>query len=232
MNWGIKKNLCFPSLVEFPSSRLRSLLDLQYRSILIAEKELDLSQFSGRILDFGCGTQELRQRISGKDYFSVDPYFPATWKNLSEVPQTQVFELVAAVEVFEHLRDPAEHLQRLSRHQVSGQKIYLTTPFLAREHGAPEDFQRWTEQGLEGLLQDCGYRVEKIIRRGGLVSVLSSFLNFSFFQLLNSRYFVFGLLLAPLVVIMLLLAHMSLKVNHGSPYYLGLSVLASKRADL
>ncbi|WP_415061556.1 methyltransferase domain-containing protein [Bdellovibrio sp.] len=230
MNWVIKRSKSFPDLHEFKNGMWRSFLDLQFRSILQAEKDLGLDTPQGCVLDFGAGSQILKQRMTCREYHSVDPNFEATWKSLEEIPQGRQFDLIAALEVFEHLRDPANILQTLTRHQDLGKKIYITTPFLAREHGAPEDFQRWTAEGMKELLTSAGYRVEKIVKRGNGVSVVSSYLNFALFRMLTSRYFVLAVLLAPIAVILLLIAHFTLRRSSAS-FYLGLSVLASKEAD-
>ncbi len=230
MNWVIRRSSSFPDLHEFKNRTIRVFLDLQFRSILQAEVVLGLKTPQGRVLDFGAGSQDFKKRMLCREYLSVDPHFLSTWRSLEDIPEGQRFDLVAAVEVFEHLKDPVKILKDLAQHQEPGSKIYVTTPFLAREHGAPEDFHRWTAEGLKELLAGAGYRVEKIVKRGNGISVVSSYLNFSLFRMLNSRYFVFALLLAPVAFVLLLVAHWTLQ-RKSSSFYLGLSVLASKKGD-
>lgn len=233
MKWTVNQNKSFADIVEFQSAGIRSLLDLQFRSLLMAERELlEHTDFRAiKILDFGAGEQGFTKRNHCGQYKTVDPYFPANWKTVQDIPSTENFDLIVSTEVFEHLESPAEVLKSLSKFQTRGQKIYMTTPFLAREHGAPEDFQRWTEMGMIRLLESAGYKVDKLIRRGNLISVVSAFLNYKLFKGLRSIYFLPALLLAPFVLIVLLLAQLTLTFNKNSSTYLGLSVLATKSED-
>ena len=230
MKLCIKRNSAFSDLIEFSNTLVRRLLDLQFQSRCLSEKEifksLDLTKL--RVLDFGAGMQEFRQRHQVVKYTSLDPYFPADWKSLSDIPDSEKFDLIIASEVFEHLENPTDTLRELNSHLLPGGKIYLTTPFMAREHGAPADFQRWTQSGLEKILTESEFKIEQSHRRGNLVTVLSSFLNFSLFKLLQSPVFILGLVLLPLVLILLLFAQVSLLIKTPSSVYLGLSVLASK----
>ena len=62
-----------------------------------------------RILDFGSGPEPLLSRLlmeSGFSVVSYDPFFCPTWP-------TGQFDLVLVHEVFEHLREPRQELQRL-----------------------------------------------------------------------------------------------------------------------
>ncbi|KYG63071.1 hypothetical protein AZI86_15235 [Bdellovibrio bacteriovorus] len=230
MKLFIKQNSPFSDLVELSSPQVRRLLDLQFQSRCLTEKKifknLDLTQL--RVLDFGAGMQDFRQRHQVVKYTSLDPYLPADWKSLSDIPEGEKFDLIVASEVFEHLENPTVTLRELFKILQPGGRIYLTTPFMAREHGAPADFQRWTQSGLEKLLTASGFKIEQSHRRGNLVTVLSSFLNFSLFKLLRSPAFILGLVLLPLVLILLLFAQASFLIKTSSSVYLGLSVLASK----
>jgi hypothetical protein len=214
----------------FRNAFLRKILDLQYRSLCQAENKLlkNLDFASLRVLDHGAGEQEFKKRHRCAHYFSLDPFCPATWKSTKEIPPNENFDLIVSSEVFEHLENPAEVLKALCAHQRPGQKIFITTPFMARQHGAPRDYQRWTQVGLESLLTKAGYRVERSVKRGNLISVISAFLNFKLFQGLRSIYFPIALFCAPVVLAILALAHISLKCGAHSDTYLGLSVLASK----
>ncbi len=230
MKWSVNQNKQFTDIVEFKSSALRQVLDLQYRSLLLAERELlEHSDFRAiKILDFGAGEQGFTQRNHCGDYKTIDPHFSATWKTEDDIPAGERFDLIVSTEVFEHLAQPLNILRKLGEHQAPGQKIYLTTPFMAREHGAPDDFQRWTEMGMQKLLEDSGYRVEKMIRRGNLVSVVSSFLNYRLFKSLRSIYFPLAVCAAPFVLLLLVFAQGTLSCRKKSATYLGLSVLAVK----
>lgn len=233
MSWGIKQNKIFPQLVDFGHHKIRELLDLQYLSIILAEKFFFLKEPLGTVLDFGSGARDLEKRWNFSKYFSLDPFVNADWNSMSDVPEDKKFDLIAALEVFEHLSNPKEVLEFFRSHQKKGQRLYITTPFLAREHGAPKDYYRWTEEGLKSLLQISGYHVDCIIKRGDLLCVISSFLNYTLFRILNSRWFLLGGLLLPLVLLVLFFAQLSLRCGFVKPqdFYLGISILATKASD-
>lgn len=230
MSWGIRRNKIFPELVDFGNCQIRKILDLQYLSIVLTEKKILSGLSSGTVLDFGSGSRDLEKRIQFKSYFSLDPFMPAHWSRMTDVPEGQNFDLIAVTEVLEHVANPSEVLEFFSQHQQKGQKVYITTPFLAREHGAPNDFCRWTEEGMRTLLNTAGYSIDKIIKRGDFLCVVSSYLNYALFHLLLSPWFILGLALAPIVLLILLLAQILLRwgVVKSGEFYLGLSVLATK----
>ncbi len=70
------------------------------------------------------------------------------------------FDVIVAEHVFEHLRDP--HAAARNVHSMlADQGVFLiTTPFLIRVHGYPDDFTRWTPSGLHAFLQDCRFTAE------------------------------------------------------------------------
>src|SRR5207245_1375873 len=43
-----------------------------------------------------------------------------------------------------------------------GGRFVIATPFLVRVHRVPIDCNRWTEDGLSHLLQECGFKEEDI----------------------------------------------------------------------
>ncbi len=234
MSWVIKQNKSFPELVEFGSTQLRKILDIHYLSIILAEQKLLPEKSIKSVLDFGSGTRELKRRLQVHQYFSLDPFMPADWSKMPEVPQEMRFDLIAATEVFEHLRNPNEVLSFFNDHQNLGQRIYITTPFLAREHGAPQDFHRWTEEGMRTLLNNAGYEVDHLVRRGNLLCVISSYLNYALFRLFKSPWFLLATLFAPLVFLILFFAQCALRLGlaRSSNFYLGLSLVATKKSDL
>jgi SAM-dependent methyltransferase len=67
------------------------------------------------------------------------------------------FDLVIAEQVFEHLRHPLQAARNVYRMLRSGATFLITTPFLIKIHPMPDDFWRWTPNGLKALLEDAGF---------------------------------------------------------------------------
>ena len=64
------------------------------------------------------------------------------------------FDAVIAQAVLEHVADPARCVSECRRVLKPGGLIYVETPFLVPEHGAPFDYTRFTLLGLRRLLRD------------------------------------------------------------------------------
>lgn len=72
------------------------------------------------------------------------------------------FDLIIADNVFEHLRKPYAAAKNIFYMLKNGGIFLISTPFLIRVHGAPYDFNRWTEDGMRGFLEDSGFRKDAI----------------------------------------------------------------------
>jgi succinoglycan biosynthesis protein ExoM len=70
------------------------------------------------------------------------------------------FDVIIADNVFEHLRDPYQAARNVLAMLSDAGVFMLATPFLVRVHRVPSDFTRWTPEGLQALLEDCGFEAE------------------------------------------------------------------------
>ncbi|WP_375790859.1 class I SAM-dependent methyltransferase [Bradyrhizobium sp. vgs-9] len=69
------------------------------------------------------------------------------------------FDLVIAEQVFEHIKHPdraATHVFQMLR---PGGTFVITTPFLVKIHPAPLDCFRWSQEGIQILLESAGFSV-------------------------------------------------------------------------
>ena len=124
----------------------------------------------GRILDIGCGNRPM-EALLGPDTAYVGLDYPATHaKGYAGRPdvfgdgqalpfRTESFDVVMALDVLEHLLSPEQCVREAARVLRSGGQLILQTPFLYPLHDMPHDFQRWTLQGLEALVQRQGLTV-------------------------------------------------------------------------
>lgn len=79
--------------------------------------------------------------------------------DIHELPQewSGKFSGVLCSEVLEHVRRPWIALPELRRVIRPGGWLVVTTLFAFPEHGFPDDFYRYTRNGLAGLLADAGF---------------------------------------------------------------------------
>lgn len=73
------------------------------------------------------------------------------------------FDIVLAEQVLEHVAHPHQAIRNMHTMLKEGGHLLLTTPFLLRVHGAPDDHSRWTETGIRHLLVQNGFPAEDIV---------------------------------------------------------------------
>ena len=129
-----------------------------------------------RILDYGCALRPY-ERLFGQTVTYVgadlkgndlaDIYLEAD----GSVPQPDCsFDMVLSTQVLEHVLDPARYLQECFRVLRPGGSIVLTTHGLMYWHPDPQDFWRWTREGLAKQVTDAGFVVSEARGVLGLAS--------------------------------------------------------------
>lgn len=153
---------------------LRSWVDLQYVSIRSALKAR-MPETPVRVLDVGAGQSPYRDLFpAGGEWATVDPHVPADFKRVEDIPSDRRFDLILLVEVLEHVEEPEALLRSLSPYLAPGGEIWISVPFAARVHRVPDDYRRWTPQGLEHLIHAAGLVVEAIDPRGSDLETVAS----------------------------------------------------------
>ena len=117
-----------------------------------------------RLLDYGCGGSPYRSLFPNSDYVradftpcaGLDFLLPADSSLPANVPP---FDLVLSTQVLEHVSQPAHYVAECFRVLKPGGRLVLTTHGLFEDHGCPYDFNRWTADGLQLLLQEAGFKV-------------------------------------------------------------------------
>jgi SAM-dependent methyltransferase len=90
----------------------------------------------------------------------LDRIFCATLTD-SEIPEESI-PAMGFFDVVEHIEDDKSFLREAHRHLLPGGRIYLTVPAYAflwsNEDIGAGHYRRYTRQGLEKLLLDCGFK--------------------------------------------------------------------------
>lgn len=93
-----------------------------------------------------------------KNAVNIDPYRvdDNTVKAFGEdMPfEDESIDVALCIAVLEHVKEPAKIVKEIKRVLKNGGEVYIETPFLQPFHAAPEDYQRWTTNGLKHLLKD------------------------------------------------------------------------------
>lgn len=141
----------------------------------------NLSRFSGRFLDVGCGKMPYKEYIldnsNVQEYIGLDietalvydaqikPDF--YWNGEEMLFEENSFDCAFATEVLEHCPEPEIVLNEVMRVLKPGGIFFFTVPFLWNLHEVPNDEYRYTPFSLERHLKNCGFIKIEIKATGG-----------------------------------------------------------------
>ena len=119
-----------------------------------------------RVLDYGCADMPYRGLLPAADWVGADlPGNPAAAVELAADGTVPVedggFDLVLSTQVLEHAADPAGYLAECFRVLRPGGRLLVSTHGVMTYHPDPVDYWRWTCAGLDRVLRDAGFEVER-----------------------------------------------------------------------
>lgn len=121
--------------------------------------------FQGLVFDYGCGGSPYRDLFTrANQYIRADMLAgPSVDLVLSPDGKTGepsgVYQGVVSFQVLEHVKSPGEYLDECHRLLAADGLLLLTTHGMYLEHKCPNDYNRWTSQGLEELVSSHGFKV-------------------------------------------------------------------------
>lgn len=138
-----------------------------------------IEQFkNGLILDNGCGLRDVyHDNIVN---FEIVDYPTTDVIGIGEkLPfKSEVFDAVFSLAVLEHVRNPFECAQEITRVLKPGGTLYAAVPFLQPFHGYPDHYYNMTSSGLKNLFSGKFEIIECSVPQAGLpVWCLTWFLN-------------------------------------------------------
>lgn len=134
--------------------------------------------YRGRVVDLGCGSAPYRDIILdiAEEYIGVD------WENtMHDQSKVDVFadlskrlpfedayaDTVVSFEVLEHLPEPDFFLCECNRILKPTGLLFMTVPFMWHVHEEPHDYFRYTQYGLQYLLEKNGFSEIVIDEKAG-----------------------------------------------------------------
>lgn len=136
----------------------------------------------GLVLDLGCGNAPYREWY-GSLADRVVTYDPVVTDAVEVVGVAErlpfageVFDCVFALEVLEHVTDVESAIAEVLRVLKPGGEVLITVPFVYPIHEAPHDYRRFTQFGLQSLLERQGFVVQDLSAKGGLNLLLMHWL--------------------------------------------------------
>lgn len=159
------------------------------------------------LLDLGCGTRPYVGLYAERFGWSVAGDFEQRTADLdvrldaTALPfANHSFDLVLFSEVVEHVSEAEKALAEIARVLRPGALLLITWPFNYMIHEDPRDYVRFTEFGMARLLHKHGMEMEKVVYRGGLLTLLVAISEFLIVSALEaaSRFPVLGRVIRPL----------------------------------
>jgi 2-polyprenyl-3-methyl-5-hydroxy-6-metoxy-1,4-benzoquinol methylase len=161
-----------------PACAVHSLDTFVSRSSIFKSLSSHLSEFSGTLLDIGCGHMPYKKTLLSppsrvQKYIGLDladnVYRRADleWDGKDIPLNPGSIDCAVATEVFEHCPDPISVMQEIFRVLSPGGLLFFTVPFLWPLHDVPHDEYRYTPFALTRLLREAGFNDIKIQALGG-----------------------------------------------------------------
>ena len=136
-----------------------------------------------RVLDAGAGEAQYATLFQGFRYAAVDLGIgDESWEygSLDAVAELErlpfadnTFDAAVNIVTLEHVREPKAVLAEIARVLRPGGRLLLVTPFEWEEHQQPHDYYRYTQFGLQYLLESACLTTESIAPAGGLFRALA-----------------------------------------------------------
>jgi len=142
------------------------------RVILDIQIEEASKQFKGTVLDLGSAESPYTPLMGRRLTVDIRP-FPGVkiLADASRLPfRDSSFPGVLCTELLEHVMKPEEVIFEIRRILSTRGILIVTVPFLYPLHRDPEDFHRFTEDGLRALLQD--FQVLVVLPQGRAFTLL------------------------------------------------------------
>lgn len=150
---------------------------------------------SGKVLDFGCGTQPYKKLFKADEYIGVEIDIPGEYKDEEivyydgkHVPfEDETFDSMISSEVFEHVINIEEIIKELNRVLKTGGNVLITVPFVYPRHCWPNDYRRYTYEGLKNLLVSNGFEILKCESNAGYIESVAELINNYVFENVHNK---------------------------------------------
>jgi SAM-dependent methyltransferase len=180
-------------------------------------------------INVGSASRRFQVPVLNLDLFAGDQVDVAG--DLLQLPfKNHSVDTLICTGVLEHVRDPGEAVTEIYRVLKPGGRVFIETPFMQTVHASPDDYSRWTPNGLRRLFQDFDLLERHIV--AGPASALAWQLQETLAMLFSLRsdvlyrigLRVFGWLAVPLSWLDVLLEHHPMAWHAAS----GFAVIAAK----
>jgi SAM-dependent methyltransferase len=170
-------------MINIPAPRAESLKSKSYVTYRRFWLDHMLAEFSkdmrGTVIDLAGKREKKRGSFQPPEnqaqawwYINIDrTTVPNIYADVTRTPFVdRSVDCILCTEVLEHLPNPQACVDEMYRLLGDGGVVFASTPFFYPVHADPDDFQRFTEDGLRYLFR--GFRSVEVYRMGGYAGVL------------------------------------------------------------
>jgi len=126
------------------------------------------------IINLGSGIKRINDRVVNIDFYPFDNIDVVS--DISHLPfDNNSVDVVINEFVLEHVKNPEDIVKEIHRILKPNGLLYLAVPFVASFHSSPNDYYRWSKQGLKELLRD--FKEDEIGIRCGPTSAMLYVVN-------------------------------------------------------
>lgn len=176
------------------------------------------------ILNLGSGVKKIREDVINVDFFpfaNVDVVADITDLPLAD----QSIDAIICEFVLEHLPNPERVVDEIKRVLKSGGVVYVAVPFVASFHSSPNDFYRWSKQGLRHLMKDFK-ELDSGIRCGPTAALLyvfsewlSTIFSFGLSKIQQILFMIFMICFSPLKLLDFIISRLPSSENIAYGFY-------------
>lgn len=131
---------------------------------------LDRLPAEATVLNLGAGTKRLGPNVMNVDWTALPGVDVVA--DLTRLPfRDEVADGLVCEAALEHLADPRAAMREMRRVLKSRGYLYVVVPFLQGYHASPDDYSRWTPQGLRIQLEQVDI-IELGVRSGPTSALL------------------------------------------------------------
>lgn len=183
------------------------------------------------ILNLGSGPKIINPTVVNVDMFSYQGV--SVVADIHALPfRDNSVGTVLCDTVLEHVKKPQIVVKEINRVLSVDGLVYITVPFLYPFHSSPNDFYRWTHEGLSELMND--YEIIKIGVRAGPFSALTIWFCYIFASVFSFGYAplywllmnLFLFIFFPIKLIDIIASRLPFAINLASVLY----VIAKKKS--
>ncbi len=189
-----------------------------------AEKFCKTLRSDAVVVNVGSGTKRLGENVINVDFFPFSVVDVVTLAEQLPFKDGSV-DAVVCDNLLEHVKKPLAVIREIHRVLKTGGIVYVGIPFMLGYHSSPNDFQRWTAEGLRELMFGFSERELKIAYgpTSAMVTVLSEWLalvfSFNISFLYNSLLIILTIILSPLKLLDCVVSHYKTAENIAYGFY-------------